>query len=262
MEADVWLFRDDYRLYVGHDTASLAPWRTFESLYVAPILELLNVRNPFDTSMKGYRPRGVFDQDPFQSLVLLVDFKTFGPDLLPQVDAQLGPLRSRDYLTYFNGSTVIHRPVTVIGTGNAPFDLMVANTSYRDIFFDAPLADMPISPIGLFPKNIQTRGQGHTGTAGFNASAYDLSNSLYSSTSFTASVGYPWWFGTLTDHQLELIRDQIRGAHQRGLQVRFWDTPSWPKSLRNYIWSVLLDEGADILNADDLEGARDILSGH
>lgn len=42
VEADVWLFKDREDLYVGHDTASLSPERTFASLYISPVVELLD----------------------------------------------------------------------------------------------------------------------------------------------------------------------------------------------------------------------------
>ena len=270
METDVWLFAGDDKLYVGHDTASLDPWRTFENLYINTILELLDYRDPLQASFSEFRPQGIFDQDPLQTLVLLVDLKTFGPDLLPHIEAQIEPLRSKDYLTYFNGTSIIHRPITIVATGNAPFDLMVSNTSRRDIFFDAPLAEMYIpldstnqrsSVLETSPRSVHNTGQGRVGTEGFDSTAYDPSNSFYASTSLSSSIGYPRWFGAFTSYQLDLIRGQIRGAHQRGLQARFWSTPSWPKSLRNYVWSVLLKEGVDILNVDDLHGARDVLSG-
>ena len=43
VEADVWLFKDrNNELYVGHDTASLTPERTLASLYVNPLVDLLD----------------------------------------------------------------------------------------------------------------------------------------------------------------------------------------------------------------------------
>ena len=32
--------------------------------------------------------------------------------------------------------------------------------------------------------------------------------------------------------------------------------PAWPLGLRDYVWEVLVKEGVDILNVDDLRGAR------
>lgn len=42
VEADVWLFKGREDLYVGHDTASLTPDRTFASLYIDPLVQLLD----------------------------------------------------------------------------------------------------------------------------------------------------------------------------------------------------------------------------
>lgn len=43
VEADVWLFKDrNNELFVGHDTASLTPDRTLASLYVNPLVDLLD----------------------------------------------------------------------------------------------------------------------------------------------------------------------------------------------------------------------------
>ena len=43
VEADVWLFKDrSDELFVGHGTASLTPGRTFASLYVNPLVDLLD----------------------------------------------------------------------------------------------------------------------------------------------------------------------------------------------------------------------------
>lgn len=56
------------------------------------------------------------------------------------VKKALQPLKEMDYLTTYSedARSVTMRPVTVIGTGNTPYDL-VAGESERYIFFDAPL---------------------------------------------------------------------------------------------------------------------------
>jgi hypothetical protein len=53
---------------------------------------------------------------------------------------------------------------------------------------------------------------------------------------------------------MRIIRGQIRGAKRRGLKTRYWDLPSWPLGLRNHVWDVLVREGVDVLNVDDLRG--------
>jgi hypothetical protein len=100
-------------------------------------------------------PRGVFDEAPDQTLVLLVDFKTNGRETFPVVLEQLQALREKDYLTYHDGTTLHSRPVTVVGTGNTPFDMITGMPSRRDIFFDAPLDEMweaPETSIASFPN--------------------------------------------------------------------------------------------------------------
>ncbi|OJJ51193.1 hypothetical protein ASPZODRAFT_127219 [Penicilliopsis zonata CBS 506.65] len=270
VEADIWLF--DQELYVGHTTSALTRSRTLRSLYLNPLLSILDRQNPI-THFHPTRDRplhGVFDTAPTQTLVLLIDFKTDGAATWPALVDQLTPLRERGYLTYFDGGKVIPGPITVVGTGNAPFDLLMANSTYRDVFFDAPLDmladgndDDPdtehefSNPLSLskYLKPDKNAGQGQTGTpATIGPETFNATNSFYASVSFSASIGYPWRF-RLTPHQIGKMRAQIRGAHRRGLKVRYWALPSWPRSLRNHLWTILVEEGVDILNVDDLRSA-------
>lgn len=250
VEADVWLFNDD--LFVGHSTSALKAGKTFRSMYVDPLVKMLDHKNRMDssTSLKN----GVFEIAPGQTLVLLVDFKNDGHDIFPYVSQQLQILRSKGYLTYFDGNTTVEGPITVVATGNAPFDMVIANTTYRDIFFDAPL-DRLFEPqttaeLATTPATVAHDGQGTVGTS--PNSTFDSTNSYYASAKFTRAVGIP--FFTLTSHQLDLIRGQIRGAHSRGLKARYWSLPKWPIGLRNKIWQELVEEGIDYLNGDDLRG--------
>lgn len=242
VEADVWLFDDD--LYVGHTKSSLAANRTLRSLYVDPLKEILGKQNPvtkFQPAVNG-TPNGVFDTDPSQTLVLLIDFKTNGTKVWPYVVSQLSPLREKGYLTHFDGKEVVQRPITVVATGNAPFDLVVANATYRDIFFDAPLANLSGEKKELRSNEDSTEV------------SYDVTNSYYASTSLIDSIGIPWKL-ELSEEQKELVRKHVRDAHDRGLKARYWEIPTWPRFLRNRLWTQLLHEGVDILNVDDLKSA-------
>jgi len=265
VEADVWLYNDE--LYVGHSTYALTKNRTLHSLYLNPLLDILEKQNP---TTQFYRPdphsppNGVFDTAPYQTLVLLIDFKTQGDLLWPVVSSQLEPLRERGYLTHFNGTAVIEGPLTVVGSGNTPFDLLTSNTTYRDIFFDAPLgrmADLAATLTRSIARSAETtpntnQGQGHSGNAPTNVSLYTPANSYYASVSFSHSIGQLFPLRSrLTAPQLALIRSQIAGAHHQGLKVRYWGIPSWPIGLRNHIWHVLWREGADVLSVDDLHAA-------
>ncbi|KAL2862759.1 uncharacterized protein BJX67DRAFT_291333 [Aspergillus lucknowensis] len=261
VEADVWLF--DEELYVGHTVASLARQRTLRNMYIDPLMRILGRQNPI-THFHPTRdqPRnGVFDTNPSQPLIFLIDFKTDGEETWDYVYSQLAPLRESGYLTYYNGTDIVNGPITVVGTGNAPFNRVAANKSYRDIFFDAPLdqlVDMVdrIENPGRLEDRADNAGQGLSGIpdATIESDTFDTSNSYYASASFKKAVGTPWMFH-LTERQVQTIRSQIRAAHRQGLKVRYWGTPDWPRSLRNHIWRILAQEGVDMLNVDDLESA-------
>ncbi|KAF2126422.1 hypothetical protein P153DRAFT_346121 [Dothidotthia symphoricarpi CBS 119687] len=263
VEADVWLFDDD--LFVGHNTHALTKDRTFRSMYVDPLAAMLDSKNTASAfSSASTNKSGVFDTAPAQTLVLLVDFKNNGANIFPVVSQQLTALREKGYLTYFNGTTTVKGPITVVATGNAPFDLVTANSTYRDIFFDAPLDRMYEEPTPLRDVSqeqdtdddatstpaIVTSGQGTVGTS--PTSHFDATNSFYASVDFRRSIGYIW-FGHISHHQVHTMRGQIQGAHKRGLKVRYWGAPQWPIGLRNRIWDVMVEEGVDYLNGDDLE---------
>jgi hypothetical protein len=51
---------------------------------------------------------------------------------------------------------------------------------------------------------------------------------------------------------MERIRKQIRSARGKGLVSRYWGTPVWPRSVRDYVWQVLLEEGVGVLSGDDV----------
>lgn len=250
VEADVWLVEDD--LYVGHSTSSLTSHRTLRNLYINPLLDILAKQNPA-TKFHPDRdspPNGVFDTDHAQTLILLIDFKSEGHSLWPYVHAQLDPLRAGGFLTTFDGTSVVEGPVTVVATGDAPFDLVTANSTYRDIFFDAPLDRFGA---GRSSSTEHNSGQGASSNSPIDASSYNITNSYYASTSFKVAIGSIWSEPSPT--QLEHVRAQIRGAHQQGLKARYWETPAWPRGRRNHIWNVLIKEGEDLLNVDDLKAA-------
>ncbi|RAL58412.1 hypothetical protein DID88_005117 [Monilinia fructigena] len=277
VEADVWLFDDD--LYVGHNTASLQRNRTFQSLYINPLVDILERQNPTTDFYNG-SSHGVFDADDGKSLILLVDVKTGGAETWQSVLEQLEPLRKR--------------------TGNTPFDVLTKNSTYRDAFFDAPLDTMweprqvteeknggltlddgglaeyldegegiaeelvpgtstsstaPAIPTGTaipIPVQELNKDQGMSGVS--SDTEFNSLNSYYASVSFNKAVGRIWR-GRLSPKQMRIIRGQIRGAHRKGLKTRYWDLPSWPIGLRNHVWDVLVKEGVDYLNVDDLRAA-------
>lgn len=229
VEADVWLV--DGTLYVGHEQSALTSNRTLDSLYIQPILSVLHAQNP-NTTFAPFKTRnGVFDTSNGQTLYLWIDVKTDGVSTFAQVVKALQPLRDAGFLTTFDGTLLNPGPVTVIGTGNTPLN-SVLGVAPRDYFWDAPIATL-------------------------NSTAYD---NITREVSPFASGDFGSIFGdvrakSLTVSQLETLKRQIKVAHDRFIGVRYWDQPGWPVGTRNAIWRTLWDNGADLLNVDDVEAA-------
>ncbi|KAK6386149.1 Altered inheritance of mitochondria protein 6 [Exophiala oligosperma] len=255
VEADLW--HVDGELYVAHTMPAIRQDRTLKSLYLEQLQDILDHQNrvpPFIGSASA-EIHGVFAAHPEQSLILLMDFKNDPTLMWHRLSADIAPLRERNYLTFFNGTTVVPGPVTLVVSGNAPFDHVVANSTYRDIFYDAPLGLM--SPLSL-PEtpsppstNVDEHRRNISSPLG-NPDMYSSANSYFASVSFVRSIGYPW-HSSLSKLQLERLRQQIHGAHARGLKVRYWGIPAWPVGVRNYIWRVLVREGVDYLSADNID---------
>lgn len=91
IEADVWLYNGT--LHVGHERGALTKERTFESLYINPILDTLQRQNPTNSSfLTSATHNGVFDTNGAQTLYLFVDVKTDGATTWPSVVKALEPL--------------------------------------------------------------------------------------------------------------------------------------------------------------------------
>ncbi|KAF9499732.1 hypothetical protein BDN71DRAFT_1441300 [Pleurotus eryngii] len=229
VEADVWFINNT--LFVGHEEAALTPDRTFDSLYVQPLVQILEQMNPKNAFTEGQtRPNGVWDTASGIPLQLLVDMKTNGEATLPPVLDALSPLRERGYLSTFADGAFTQSAVLVIGTGNTPL-AQVQALSPRDFFFDAPLTGLEDTTVN-----------------------WDPTLSPIASADFAAAVGWNG-LGTISDAQLSNLTKFINDAKARGINSRFWNTPEWPVFARENIWRVLLNNGAFWLNADDLEAA-------
>lgn len=194
--------------------------------------------------------RKIVSITPFAK-VLTCLFSTFA-----RLYSALEPLRSAGYLSTWDSSmSTYHQSViTVIGTGNTPLESVQALGLHpdtpRDIFLDAPLSTLPEDYQHVYNNNV----------------------SLLASVDFGSSVGLGWMIPSVGRRR---IRRLVQSAHAKGIQTRFWNapmTPTWARyvgfnqrsivlysneSCRNYIWQMLLDEGVDWLNVDDLLGARD-----
>lgn len=230
VEADVWLVNQT--LYIGHERSALTTTRTFDSLYIQPLLDVLSRQNPPSAFVTPpQEAHGVFDTASSQAFYLWVDVKTDGTEAWPYVVQALQPLRDAGYLTRLNSSGgIVDGPVTVIGTGSTPLD-QIQNLIERDYFWDAPVATL-----GTSFSNITSR------VSPIASTNFEVQFGRISGTAFNET-------------QLTKLRSQIAVANSKGIRVRYWNTPAWPISVRNTVWKTLVAEGTGLLNADDLGAA-------
>lgn len=247
VEADVHLIRGD--LLVGHSARSLHKEETLRNMYLEPLHRMLVTQNAHMPALES--PRGIFTQDPSRSVVLLVDHKTNGPEAFAELHRQLQPLRDLDYLTYWNGTNKVTRPLTIVTTGNVPFDSVIAlSEDHRDIFFDAPLEVLPsiLDDWTIDPPIFK----------------YNQSNSHYASTQYHNALFRPRRYDYYEDVELlkgsqwdDISASQLQQAASRGLLSRYWGTPEEPPNLREIVWRSLVDEKVDLINMDDMGAVRD-----
>ncbi|KAF5620276.1 hypothetical protein F52700_11598 [Fusarium sp. NRRL 52700] len=254
VEADVWLSPDGEDVLVGHDKYSLSPSRTLRSLYIDPLLQILDTMNrpaSYETFNSSAQASGVFVTEPNTTLILFIDVKDDPIKTWPLVLQQLGPLRDSRYLSRHDKTMGINQtfwpgPITIVGTGNIikRRDINIGTDleewqQRHDTFLDAPLH--------LLTETGFIQNDGFYGP-------YELENEFY-----TASAPFSKAIGSVrtgfSTQQMETLRNQLRIAKHRNLKSRLWGLPDWPKGHRDYVWKVLVQEGIDLLNSNDIASA-------
>ncbi|PIA81335.1 Altered inheritance of mitochondria protein 6 [Cercospora beticola] len=236
VEADIWLDESNEALQVGHFHKELSQNRTLQKLYIEPLLGLLDRQNPADDNTTS----GIFPMAPNQTLTLLLDFKTDPSALLAHVIDELEYLREQGFLSYCQDDRFVEGAVTVVATGDIPPSLFSQDSAHNRTIF----TDVPLDKLEDFTTSFENATNPKVGPCSSHGG-------YYASTSFHSSIG-SITRGSLSSDQVQLIRRQVAAAQRAGLKARYWDTPSWPTSLRNYVWQTLIDEGVDVLNVDDL----------
>lgn len=227
IEADVWLTEDN-DLLVGHSWSSTRTSRTLRTLYLDPLANIFEHRN-VSTASASAKETGFFDADLNASVTLLIDFKSNGHDIWPVLLEQLQTFRDRNWLTYYDGKTLNQGPLTIVGTGSTPFELVQQNSTNRFIFYDAPLRSI-------------------------SEPQYNSTNSYYASAKLKAVIGMVW-LGKFSSKQENTLKQQIQAAEDKGLKSRYYGTPAWPISARDNVWARLMDFNVGMLNVDDLVSA-------
>jgi hypothetical protein len=83
----------------------------------------------------------------------------------------------------------------------------------------------------------------------------DLPASLIPWISSNWSKSFSWrGAGAFSEDEKMKLKQIVERAHQQGRRVRFWGSPD-----KAPFWRELLDNGVDLINTDDLEGAQEFL---
>ena len=209
-------------LQVAHSHYTLDPQRTLQNLYLAPLLKIL--------SSSSTSPKSIFQDTPGAGITLMLDFKESTAGIFELVETQLGPLRDAGFLTTWEaGKGRVDRQVTVVASGDAKLEWVMRNSTYRDVFLDAPLMDIA-SPL------------------------YNNTNSHYASVDIGKSLGY-LVAGQYSKKQHEKVQAQVKAAQDKGLKARYWGTVDWPRKWMLITWRVLAGYKVGMLNVDDVEMA-------
>lgn len=188
VEADVWLHSGNLR--VAHtDPGDSGP--TIQDLYISPLIALLDAQNP-----DGSNGNGVYPQSSSQSLVLLIDFKSDGTTTWDAVYTALQPLRDAGYLSYWDGSDFVSRPITIVASGNAPLAQATNTTANpnHDMFMDSRVDE--------------------------SLDGYDTSNTYYSSADFESAITSSG-SAPLSSSNQEKLTEQLDAAHAKEFLVRY-----------------------------------------
>ncbi len=152
-------------------------------------------------------------------LILLIDFKTEADPTYQALREVLAPYTAM--LTRFSDERIETNAVTVIISGNRPRQMMAAEP-YRYAALDGRPEDLN----GNAPRHL------------------------------IPLISEDWkrlfeWrgLGPLPEPEKQRLRELVARAHAQGRMVRFWGTPD-----RVEIWREQLEQGVDLLNADDLAG--------
>lgn len=211
VEADIHLV--DGQLLVAHDRSATRPGRDLETLYLAPLHE--RVKRNHGQVHPGHT-----------GFTLLIDLKT---EAQPTY-AALKPLLAKhaDMLTEFRTDGVRTQAVTVILSGDRPFDMMRQETN-RWAALDGRMNNLDdSSPAALIPLVSENW-----------------------STLFT-------WRGNgpLPEKDLTRLNALVTKAHAQGRRIRFWGVPDGPEG-----WAAMQEAGVDLINTDRLAALRAFLLG-
>ncbi len=165
------------------------------------------------------------------TVYLMIDIKSDADSTFTVLQPIL--LRYAGMITSWNEGDKNEKAVTVLLSGNRPIQTLSASSD-RLAGLDGRISDLQNGePAELFPW-ISDNWISHFAWRGV---------------------------GEMSDADKLKLSSIVHEAHRNGQLVRFWSTDFYESSARLALWNVLLENGVDLINTDDLAGLADFLHG-
>lgn len=204
IEADVFLIKGE--LMVAHTRSFFKEKKSLETLYLKPLHDSV-IKHNGNVYFKNKHP-----------VILLIDIKSDASKAYSSLKPLLEKYKS--ILTGFESGTIIARAVTIVLSGNKPYDI-IKNENNRFAFIDDNLNN-------LNPEN---------------------SSSIFMMASTNYSNILDWQGkGEIPARQKEKLIELTNTAHEKGKKVRLWASPE-----NVMVWEELLNCGVDFINTDNLQ---------
>lgn len=204
VEADIYLV--DGQLLVAHDRAKVKPGRTLQALYLDPLRDRVRANG-------GH----VFPGGP--PVTLLIDLKTSGAETYARLREVLAEYR--EMLSVFRPGRIETRAITVILSGDRPFEVLAAEKE-RLAGLDGRMPDLdriPAPSIDLVPL-VSDNWRTH----------------------------FTWdGLGEMPEAEKVKLAGLVTKAHQQGRRIRFWGAAD-----RSGMWKAQSEAGVDLVNTDRL----------
>lgn len=210
IEADVFLRRGN--LVVAHINPYFKTHRKLEELYFKPLLNHISNNN------------GMVYLNYHTPIILLIDIKSDANETYKALKPLLEKYRA--ILTSCNNGIIIPQAVTIVISGNKPYD-MIKNENDRLAFIDNDL---------------------QTASNQVQANVFTMASCKYSK--LIKWNGY----GSLPENQRNKLINYIKLAHSRGEKVRLWASPD-----NASVWKELLKCGVDLINTNQLVALKKFL---
>lgn len=160
---------------------------------------------------------------------LFIDIKTEAVSTYKVLGKMLAEYKN--IITSFSSTGRNDKAIVVYVSGNRPRALMESE-SLRYAGYDGRLTDLQSdAPATLIPI---------------------ISDNWSSHFSYKGS-------GPMPADQQQKLKTIIETTHKKGRIVRFWATPDRPSPERQNLWHILLENGVDLLNTDDLPALQEFL---